>query len=163
MNIFEKKIDVCLRWILANNEDQRNALALEAASLLQETSKSTAPGELEDRIEDLLREFGASHALLGFNYIVYSVTLVLNDWSYLNGVTTRLYPAVAERFDTTANRAERAIRHVVERAFDCGEPDALIKVFGNGVSKFNGKVTNSEFIAGCAREISRRMRNSAVL
>lgn len=162
MNTVEKKIDICLRWILADGKEKRNEIAMEAASLLRQNTEA-ANFVVEDFTENLLRELGVSQALLGFNYMVYAINLVVDDEEYINGVTTKLYPAVAKKFDTTAPRAERAMRHAVEKTFDNGDYDLLVKIFGGGISKFGGKVTNSEFIAGCAREVRRRMRGSTVL
>ena len=65
----------------------------------------------------------------------------------INAVTKVLYPEVAKRFNTTASRVERAIRHAIEVAWDRGDLDVLQKYFGYTVSNVKGKPTNSEFIA----------------
>ena len=65
----------------------------------------------------------------------------------LNAVTKVLYPEVAKRFNTTASRVERAIRHAIEVAWDRGDLETLQKYFGYTVSNVKGKPTNSEFIA----------------
>ena len=161
MNILEKKIDTCLRWIVEGDEERRNEIAAEAAALLQQKTETTGFAE-EDFTENLLLELGVSQAIRGFNCIACAIDLVVDDEQYINGVTTKLYPAVAKKLDTTASRAERAMRHAVEKTFDNGDYDLLVKIFGGGISKFGGKVTNSEFIAGCAREVRRRMRAASV-
>ena len=65
----------------------------------------------------------------------------------INAVTKVLYPEVAKRFNTTASRVERAIRHAIEVAWDRGDLETLQKYFGYTVSNVKGKPTNSEFIA----------------
>ena len=161
MNILEKKIDTCLRWIVEGDKERRDEIAAEAAALLrQNTEAANFAGE--DFTENLLLELGVSQALLGFNYLACAIDLVVDDEQYINVVTTKLYPAVAKKFDTTASRTERAMRHAIEKTFDNGDYDLLVKIFGGGISRFRGKVTNSEFIAGCARAVKRRMRAASV-
>ena len=65
----------------------------------------------------------------------------------INAVTKALYPQVAKKFNTTASRVERAIRHAIEVAWDRGDLEVLQKYFGYTVSNIKGKPTNSEFIA----------------
>ena len=65
----------------------------------------------------------------------------------LESVTKSLYPTVAERFETTPSRVERAIRHAIEIAWDRGNLDTLNSFFGYTVDTSKGKPTNSEFIA----------------
>lgn len=158
MNTLEKKIDVCLRWLLADGEERRNEIAAEAASLLRQGTETARFCAVDDCVGNLLRELGTSQAILGFNYLICAIELTVENEGYIHGITKKLYPDVAEKFDTTASRVERAMRHAVEKTFDNGDYDLLIKIFGGGISKFGGKVTNSEFIAGCAREVQRRMR-----
>ena len=69
------------------------------------------------------------------------------DIDVINAVTKVLYPEVAKRFNTTASRVERAIRHAIEVAWDRGDLETLQKYFGYTVSNVKGKPTNSEFIA----------------
>lgn len=78
----------------------------------------------------------------------------MEDMDIINAVTKALYPAVAKRFNTTASRVERAIRHAIEVAWDRGDLETLQKYFGYTVSNIKGKPTNSEFIALIADRIS---------
>ena len=58
-----------------------------------------------------------------------------------------LYPTVAQKFETTSSRVERAIRHAIETAWDRGNLDTLNSFFGYTINTYKGKPTNSEFIA----------------
>ena len=158
MRVLEEKINACMEWILAGSEEKRNEIA-EKMALLQQSTKGEATLVLEDCVTDLLRELGVGPALLGFDYLACAVVLAVEDDGYLRQVTKRLYPEVAKRFDTADRRVERAMRHGIERAFNQGGYNALESLFGSGISSEKGKATNSEFIAGCAREVRRRMRN----
>ena len=76
----------------------------------------------------------------------------------INAVTKVLYPEVAKRFNTTASRVERAIRHAIEVAWDRGDLETLQKYFGYTVSNVKGKPTNSEFIAMIADRLQLQQR-----
>lgn len=78
-------------------------------------------------IEKYLLKRGISPALKGFDYIVKAVELIKEDIQYKFAVTRKLYPKIAEIYNDTPNRVERAIRHALSTA------------------KVN--YTNSEFIA----------------
>ena len=83
----------------------------------------------------------------GYHYLREAIILSLADEEMLESITKLLYPTIAERFDTTASRVERAIRHAIETAWDRGDIDVLNGMFGYTVSVGKGKPTNSEFIA----------------
>ena len=55
--------------------------------------------------------------------------------------------SIAKKYNTTASRVERAIRHAIEIAWDRGNIDTLNSFFGYTVDTSKGKPTNSEFIA----------------
>ena len=54
---------------------------------------------------------------------------------------------IAEKYDTTPSRVERAIRHAIELAWDRGNTDMISRYFGYTINLEKGKPTNSEFIA----------------
>ena len=54
---------------------------------------------------------------------------------------------IAEKFNTTASKVERAIRHSLEVAWNRQRVDAINAVFGVRVYIGTDKPTNSEFIA----------------
>ena len=74
----------------------------------------------------------------------------IEDENLINKITFRLYPEVAAKFDTTASRVERAIRHLIENIWLRGDEQVLFKYFRNSISPEKGKPTNGEFIARIA-------------
>ena len=62
-------------------------------------------------------------------------------------MTKELYPQIAEKFNTTASKVERAIRHGIEVAWNRQRIEAINAVFGVRVYIGSEKPTNSEFIA----------------
>ena len=83
----------------------------------------------------------------GYQYLREAILIAVADMDVINAVTKVLYPEVAKRFNTTASRVERAIRHAIEVAWDRGDLETLQKYVGYTVSNVKGKPTNSEFIA----------------
>ncbi len=82
----------------------------------------------------------------------------VEDMDVINSITKTLYPSVAKRYQTTASRVERAIRHAIEVAWDRGDVDTLNEIFGYTIHTNKGKPTNSEFIAMIADKLRLKMR-----
>lgn len=64
-----------------------------------------------------------------------------------------LYPTLADRFDTTASRVERAIRHAIEVSWNRGNWQLMEEIFGHSVDIDKAKPTNSEFIVTVADKL----------
>ena len=79
--------------------------------------------------------------------------MVIEDIGLLSAITKELYPAIAEKYETTPSRVERAIRHAIELAWDRGNIDLMNKFFGYTINIERGKPTNSEFIAMVADKL----------
>jgi two-component system response regulator (stage 0 sporulation protein A) len=70
----------------------------------------------------------------------------------MEGITKRLYPAVAKKHGSTASRVERSIRHAIQVAWQKGAGPRFTDMMGY-TSFANGwadKPTNSHFIAAVA-------------
>lgn len=106
-----------------------------------------AEQNLETHVTAIIHEIGVPAHIKGYQYLREAIRLTVEDMDIINAVTKVLYPAVAKRFNTTASRVERAIRHAIEVAWDRGDLETLQKYFGYTVSNTKGKPTNSEFIA----------------
>ena len=65
----------------------------------------------------------------------------------INSITKKLYPSIAEKFDTSSSKVERAIRHAIEVAWNRGKIENINSLFGVKVYGSNEKPTNGEFIA----------------
>ena len=96
----------------------------------------------------------------GYHYLREAILYTIKDMEAINAVTKVLYPAVAKRFNTTASRVERAIRHAIEVAWDRGDLETLQRFFGYTVSNTKGKPTNSEFIALIADKLQLQLKNA---
>ncbi|MFW5992005.1 MAG: sporulation transcription factor Spo0A [Halanaerobiaceae bacterium] len=116
--------------------------------------------DLDVRITEVMHHLGVPAHIKGYIYLRKAIELVIKEIEYLGAVTKELYPAVAEKFNTTPSRVERAIRHAIEVSWDRGNINALNKYFGNTVSANSGKPTNSQFIAKIADKLRLEMKAS---
>lgn len=108
---------------------------------------ASASGNLEAEVTSTIHEIGVPAHIKGYQYLREAIMMAVRDMDVINAVTKVLYPSVAKKFNTTASRVERAIRHAIEVAWDRGNVEVLQSVFGYTVSNAKGKPTNSEFIA----------------
>lgn len=102
---------------------------------------------LEAQITRIIHEIGIPAHIKGYLYLREAIYMVIEDMDYLGAITKELYPKIAEKFNTTPSRVERAIRHAIEVAWTRGKVDTINKLFGYTISNNKGKPTNSEFIA----------------
>ena len=102
---------------------------------------------LEVDITRILHQMGVPAHVKGYQYLRHAIQLVTEDPNLMGAVTKELYPMVAEAYNTTASRVERAIRHAIELAWDRGNVELMNRYFGYTINVERGKPTNSEFIA----------------
>jgi two-component system response regulator (stage 0 sporulation protein A) len=110
-------------------------------------------------IEALFMELGMPKSLKGRAYLSFLLDLVVPSPDLLDALTTRLYPAAAQRFSTSPAAVERCIRHAIESTWSRGDMAALEKLFGLSIDPDRGKPTNREFVA----MVSQHLRQRAVL
>ena len=116
------------------------------------------PGTLpDDETQDaaaFLREVGVPGSSRGHDYMTEAINMVVADRSVIHSMTKILYPAIAEKFQTTPARVERSMRHAVEMAWARGNLENLHRRFGYTVSPRTGRPTTSEFVARAAEYVS---------
>ena len=109
--------------------------------------------DLKQAITSLLHSLGIPSHIKGYNYIRDSIDLMYNNPSMIGAITKELYPEIANRYDTTSSRVERAIRHAIEVSWSRGDYDVMEDLFGHSVDYDRAKPTNSEFIATIADKL----------
>lgn len=117
--------------------------------------------DLEIIVTDIIHQLGVPAHVKGYHYLREAIVSSITNKSLLESVTKKLYPYVAEKFETTPSRVERAIRHAIEIAWDRGNLDTINSFFGYTVNTCKGKPTNSEFIALVTDKL--RLKYRAVL
>lgn len=102
---------------------------------------------LEVEVTSLLHDMGVPAHVKGYQYLRDAILMILADVHLLSSITKELYPRIAEKYETTPSRVERAIRHAIELAWGRGNIDLMTEYFGYTINLEKGKPTNSEFIA----------------
>ncbi len=104
-------------------------------------------------VVSLLAQINMPPTINGYQYLREAVNLVSVDSTLLRGITNKLYPMLAETFNSTSSRVERSIRHAIETTVNKGNMDVLYRFFGNTMDPQKGKPTNGEFIAMLAEYV----------
>ena len=121
--------------------------AMIQVNLDEEEQKRLQKLELESEITSLLHEVGIPAHIKGYMYLRTAILETYLNVDFLGQITKVLYPEIAKKYETTASRVERAIRHAIEVAWNRGNIDAIDDIFGYTISASKAKPTNSEFIA----------------
>ena len=117
------------------------------------TQSEQKPKNLDASITSIIHEIGVPAHIKGYLYLREAISMVYNDIELLGSITKVLYPDIAKKFNTTASRVERAIRHAIEVAWSRGNIESISSLFGYTVSMTKAKPTNSEFIAMVADKL----------
>ncbi|MEH7237005.1 sporulation transcription factor Spo0A [Bacillus sp. JJ1562] len=124
------------------------------------SQQENSPKNLDASITSIIHEIGVPAHIKGYLYLREAISMVYNDIELLGSITKVLYPDIAKKFNTTASRVERAIRHAIEVAWSRGNIDSISNLFGYTVSMSKAKPTNSEFIAMVADKLRLEHRAS---
>ena len=117
---------------------------------------------LQISVTKILHELGVPSHIKGYQYIREGIILLYNNPDMIGGITKELYPEIANKFDTTVSRVERAIRHAIEVSWNRGDWDLMEEIFGHSVDIDKAKPTNSEFIVTIADKLRLEYRKSKV-
>ncbi len=112
-----------------------------------EKEEDLSERNLETDVTEIIHEIGVPAHIKGYQYLRDAIIMSVNDMDMLNSITKVLYPTIAKKYQTTASRVERAIRHAIEVAWSRGKMDTIDEMFGYTIHNGKGKPTNSEFIA----------------
>ncbi len=127
---------------------------------IMETVKKVEPknidfyhNNLQVSITKVLHELGIPSHIKGYQYIREAVNIIFNRPETIGGITKELYPELANKYDTTVSRVERAIRHAIEVSWNRANWDLMEELFGHSVDIDKAKPTNSEFIVTIADKL----------
>jgi two-component system response regulator (stage 0 sporulation protein A) len=115
--------------------------------------QTTRGNHLDANITSVIHEIGVPAHIKGYLYLREAITMVYYEVDLLGSITKALYPRIAEKFNTTPSRVERAIRHAIEVAWSRGNMDSIRNLFGYTINVSKAKPTNSEFIAMVADKL----------
>lgn len=91
---------------------------------------------IDKKIDRLLNNYSIKENLSGYKYLHYAIKACYNNPLLINSITKELYPLIADKFYSTHDRVERAIRNAIEQAYLDNELSLI----------FDKKPTNTKFI-----------------
>lgn len=137
---FDNK-DLELRILdMFNKKEENKSLNLYSSSLQISVSK-------------ILHQLGIPSHIKGYQYLREAICILFQRPETIGGITKELYPELANRYDTTVSRVERAIRHAIEVSWNRGDWTLMEEIFGHSVDIDKAKPTNSEFIVTIADKL----------
>ena len=102
---------------------------------------------IDEKISNIFITVGIPAHIKGYQFLREAIKMAIDTPEIINSITKKLYPAIAEKFETSASKVERAIRHAIEVAWNRGKIENINSIFGLKVYTSNEKPTNGEFIA----------------
>lgn len=109
--------------------------------------------ELNKVIRTELFNLGVPEHLKGYEYLVGSIAIAIQDHTALRKITQCIYPEVAQNCEATPAGVERALRTAIEAAFTYDNIATLSSYFGAMYNAKKAKVTNKAFVTRVANKI----------
>ena len=157
MELLTKKVKAIIDFELATTQQERSKAELKIRDLQSRTSNPTQTAE--QMIRRILFELGVPEHLVGYQYIIDAVLMVVDEPKLINRLYGNgLYLFVGSKNGATASKVERGIRFVVDRVFLNCDMDILHRYFGNTIDPNRGKATNGEFIARMSNVVREQMK-----
>lgn len=104
----------------------------------------------ETTLTKMLHELGIPSHIKGYQYIKEGIKMIYDDNNLIGNITKKVYPNLANMYDTTSSRVERAIRHAIEVGWSRSNWQLTEDLFGQSVDYDKAKPTNSEFLVTLA-------------
>lgn len=102
---------------------------------------------LDEKLSNIFIRSGIPPHIKGYQFLREAVKLSVFKPDMINNITKKLYPSIADQFNTTASKVERAIRHAIEVAWSRGKIENINSIFGIKIYAKGEKPTNGELIA----------------
>lgn len=114
----------------------------------------------EKIITDMLHNLGIPSHIRGYQYIKEGILIVYRRGDNISYITKEVYPEIANKFNTTPTRVERAIRHAIEVSWTRGDINLMEEIFGNSLNVNRDKPTNAEYLTTIADRL--RVNNNLI-
>ncbi|MPM91970.1 Stage 0 sporulation protein A [bioreactor metagenome] len=95
--------------------------------------------------------------LKGYNFTKEAILMLLGDMHLRNEITKGVYPAIAQKFDTTPQRVASAIRKVIGNSWNIKRDNFVHTIYGKKASHRIERPTNLEFITTIAERLHLNM------
>jgi two-component system response regulator (stage 0 sporulation protein A) len=142
MEVLTRRMRQMFDNTLYNGKDSKSKYVSERA-----IAEKEEPADLEAEITKIMNDIGIPANVKGYTYIRKAIALSVEEPALLSSMTKELYPSIAELYNTTGSRVERAIRHAIDIAWVRGQLENLHEMFGYAATRDKSKPSNGEFIA----------------
>ncbi len=123
-------------------------LAERIENLMEEkVTESKEEKQLDEKISNIFISIGIPAHIKGYQFLREAVKLAVEEPEIIGSITKRLYPTIAEKFETSSSKVERGMRHAIEVAWNRGKIENINTLFGLKIYSSNEKPTNGELIA----------------
>lgn len=153
MPILDKKVEALIRFALA----QDSAGRVQAQNELRNLAEGDVVYHAREEIVSFLSELDIPVGPKGYDQLVTTLELAIEEPRLLNDLQNGLYTRAAELCGTPGRRIERNIRHCIEAAWEIADTKVLNSYFANVISHRTGKPSTGAFLTRCVREIRRRL------
>ncbi len=114
---------------------------------------SSSAIDIQRAVSKMLHDVGVPAHVKGYLFLKEGVSMILSNVELIGSVTKEIYPVIADKYNTSPTRVERAIRHAIEIAWTRGQLEFQHELFGFTINMKKGKPTNSEFLAMLADKL----------
>lgn len=115
--------------------------------VLNNGRSQTENRQLDEKISNIFISIGIPAHIKGYQFLREAVKLAVEEPEIIGSITKKLYPTIAERFETSSSKVERGMRHAIEVAWNRGKIENINNIFGLKIYNRNEKPTNGELIA----------------
>ena len=127
--------------------ERLNGLDEKTEIKLKEPHENFHEMSVEEKISRIFINVGIPPHIKGYSFLREGVLMAINEPEIINNITKKLYPSIGEKYQTTASKVERAIRHAIEVAWNSGRIESINSILGVRAYIGAEKPTNGEFIA----------------
>lgn len=110
-------------------------------------AETNSEKQLDEKISNIFISIGIPAHIKGYQFLREAVKLAVEEPDIIGSITKRLYPTIAEKFETSSSKVERGMRHAIEVAWNRGKIENINNLFGLKIYSSNEKPTNGELIA----------------
>lgn len=115
--------------------------------VLNNGRSSNESRQLDEKISNIFISIGIPAHIKGYQFLREAVKLAVEEPEIIGSIIKKLYPTIAERFETSSSKVERGMRHAIEVAWNRGKIENINNIFGLKIYNRNEKPTNGELIA----------------
>lgn len=126
---------------------QLESRIIDVLSIEPQTPPKQENKALDEKISNIFLTVGIPAHIKGYQFLREAIKMAIEKPEIVSSITKKLYPSIAEKFQTSSSKVERAIRHAIEVAWNRGKIENINSIFGIKVYNQNEKPTNGEFIA----------------